>query len=139
MASPQEHKAVVREAFEAWDAGDATGFEAVYAEDVAHPGLDIDGGVDELQSILDAWLEAFPDLEHTVEAMLAEGDWVATRFTITGTHEGVFAGIEPTGESVEIPGMAMERVEHGLIVERWLVEDLLRFYVQLGAVDPPGR
>ena len=138
MASPQQHKAVVREAFEAWDAGDAAGFESVYAEDVTHPGLKIDGGVGELQSILDVWLQAFPDLEHTVDAMVAEGDWVATRFTVTGTHEGVFQGIEPTGETSAIPGMAMERVENGKIVERWLVEDLLSFYTQLGAVDPPG-
>lgn len=138
MASPQENKAVVEEAFDAWDSGDAAGFESVYADDVAHPGHDIDG-VDDLQEILDAWLDAFPDLEHAVDAMVAEGDWVATRFHITGTHEGVFQGIEPTGEAIEIQGMAMERVENGEIVERHLVEDLLDFYLQLGAVERTDR
>lgn len=134
MASLEEHKAVVRDAFAAWDEGDAAGFETVYAEDVAHPSHDIDG-VDDLQAILDQWLDAFPDLAHEVDAMLAEGDWVATRFRITGTHEGEFQGLEPTGEEIEIHGMAMERVENGQIVERFLVEDLLDFYLQLGAVE----
>ncbi len=138
MGSPQENKAVVEEAWGAWDDGDAAGFEGVYADDVRHPGMDIDG-VDELQEVLDAWLDAFPDLEHEVEGMLAEGDWVATRFTIRGTHEGVFGGIDPTGERIEIPGMAMELVEDGEIVERHLVEDLLDFYLTLGAVERVDR
>lgn len=130
----EENKAVVREALTAWDEGDAAGFETVYAEDVAHPTHDLDG-VEELQAILDTWLDGFPDLEHTVDAMIAEGDWVVTRFRITGTHKGLFQGIEPTGEAVEIHGMAMERVENGRIVERHLVEDLLDFYLQLDAVE----
>jgi predicted ester cyclase len=134
MGSTADRKAIVRDAFAAWDDGDAAGFETVYAADVEHPGHEIDG-VDELQEILDKWLTAFPDLSHTVEAMIAEGHWVATRFRITGTHEGEFQGIGPTGEEIEIRGMVMERVANGEIVERWLIEDLLDFYLQLGAVE----
>lgn len=69
--------------------------------------------------------------------MVAEDVWVTTRFTICGTHEGEFQGIEPTGERFEIRGVAMERVEERAIVERWLVEPVLDIYRQLGVIDPP--
>ncbi len=51
----------------------------------------------------------------------------------------MFGGIDPTGERIEIPGMAMELVEDGEIVERHLVEDLLDFYLTLGAVERVDR
>jgi predicted ester cyclase len=136
--STEDRKAVVRDAFAAWDEGDAADFETVYAEDVAHPSHDL-SGVDELQDLLDEWLTAFPDLSHIFDAMIGEGNWVATRFRITGTHQGSFQGIDPIGEEIEIHGMAMERIENGEIVERWLVEDLLDFYLQLGAVEPTAN
>lgn len=137
MAATEANKRVVQRAFDAWDTGDASAFDEVYAEEVEHANVEL-GGVEELKTVLAAWFEAFPDLTHTVDAMLAEGDWVATRFRISGTHEGEFQGIEPTGASFEVDGMAMERVEGGQIVERWLIEDLLSLYAAIGAVEPPA-
>lgn len=131
-------KEVVRRAFEAWDEGETDAFDEVYAEGVLHPGRDI-SGVDGLKAAAETWYEAFPDLSHTVTAMIAEGGWVATLFVVSGTHTDSFRGIAPTGESFEMHGMALERVEDGRIVERWVVEDRLDLYEQLGVVDRPMR
>ena len=119
-----KHEKVVRGSYEAWDEQDIDAFEDVYAADVVHHVLDIDGR-DELEAVAGGWFEAFPDLSHTVEATVAEGDWVCTRFKIAGTHEREFQGIEPTGETFELFGIAMERVEEEKIVERWVLEEQL--------------
>lgn len=133
----QGRKELVENAYEAWDDGDVDAFDEVYAEDVVHRVLDIDGR-DELKAVVPVWFDAFPDLSHTVEAMVAEDDWVCTRFEISGTHEGGFQGIEPTGTTFELLGIAMERIEDGKIVERWVVEDQFDLLQQLGAVEGSG-
>lgn len=134
--SLEANKELVQRAFDAWDDGDAAAFDEVYAEDVVHRDSDL-GGRAELKALVPVWVEAFPDLTHTVEAMVAEGDWVTTRFTMVGTHEGAFQGVEPTGEEFEIRGVAMGRIDDGRIAERWLVEPVLDIFRQLGVLDPP--
>ena len=62
---------------------------------------------------LPMFYEAFPDLRVTVEDMLAEGDKVATRWTIRGTHQGELMGIPPTGKQVEASGITIHRVSGG--------------------------
>src|SRR5215213_11194663 len=63
--------------------------------------------------------EGFPDLSVTVEEVMAEGDRVAARVTIRGTHHGEFQGIAPTGKRVEVKAMDMFRISNGKIVEHW--------------------
>lgn len=133
----RERKQLVEKAFEAWDAGDVDAFDEVYAEDVVHRVLDIEDRA-ELKAVVPVWFDAFPDLSHTVVAMIAEDEWVCTRFRIAGTHEGEFQGIEPTGNTIELLGIAMERVNDGKIVERWVVEDQYNLLEQLGAVEGSG-
>lgn len=130
----QEQKELVQTAYDAWDAGDVDAFDEVYAQDVVHHVLDIDGRA-ELKAVVPVWFDAFPDLSHSVQFMIAEGPWVCTRFTISGTHEGEFQGLEPTGNTFELLGVAMERVEDGKIVERWVVEDQYDLLRQLDAID----
>jgi len=62
---------------------------------------------------------AFPDAEATLEDIVAEGDRVAYRLTIRGTHRAPFLGIEPTGRHVAVSFMAIVRVEHGNLAEEW--------------------
>lgn len=83
--------------------------------------------------------DAFPDMAYTLEAVLAEDDMVAGRWTVAGTHEGEFHGIPPTGEAVEIPACGVFRVEAGKFAEVWLTYDRLGMMTQLGVVDPPGE
>jgi steroid delta-isomerase-like uncharacterized protein len=84
--------------------------------------------------------QAFPDAQFTVEDMIAEGDVVAARLTMRGTHRGPLNGIPPTGREVVVTGMSFERVVEGQIVEGWNENDALGMLGQLGALPPPpGR
>ncbi|AYG61849.1 ester cyclase [Rhizobium jaguaris] len=52
---------------------------------------------------------------------------------MTGTHEGAFMGIAPTGNRVKVPGIGIYEVRDGMIVESWVVRDSLVLLRQLGA------
>ncbi|MFP9192505.1 ester cyclase [Natronosalvus vescus] len=86
-----------------------------------------------------AFLDAFPDFEATVEDIIAEGDTVAMRVTLRGTHEGEFMGIEATGNSFEIQNMVFTRIEDEKIAERWVQPDSFGLMQQLGVVELPAE
>ena len=75
---------------------------------------------------------AFPDLRVTVEDLIAEGDKVAARLRVRGTHLGDLNGIAPTGRRVDFTGIVMSRVEGGRIAEDWANFDDLGMMRQLG-------
>lgn len=75
-----------------------------------------------------------PDVEVTIEDVIADDDAVAVRFTVSGTHEGPVAGVEPTGNAVSMSGIVIYRVEDGKIVERWSETDDVGMMRQLGAL-----
>lgn len=87
---------------------------------------------------LPKFLQAFPDLEFHPEDRLAEGDKVVTRFHFTGTHRGEFAGIPPTGAQITLPGIVIERVENGKVVETWVQRNDMWLMQQLGARPAPA-
>jgi steroid delta-isomerase-like uncharacterized protein len=92
-------------------------------------------GVKQVVSILRS---AFPDLRVTIEQVVAEGDLVAVRDTIRGTHRGPFAGMPPTGKQVTVGRIAIYRVVDGLITEHWANVDQLGLMQQLGALPAPA-
>ena len=79
-------------------------------------------------------LTAFPDLNFTVEDMIAEGDKVVTRYTTRGTQQGAFGGLPPTGKQVAVPGIVIARIAGGKIVEQWGLDDRLAMLQQLGVI-----
>ena len=114
--------------------------EDVFTEDaVEHAPFGQEArGIEEIRESLRSWLEAFPDFSATVEDAVTEGDMVAMRVTLRGTHEGSFMGMDPTNEAFEIENMVFTRVEDGKVAERWLQPDTLGLLQQLGIVSPPG-
>lgn len=80
---------------------------------------------------------AFPDFAVTPEEIVAEDDTVAVRMTQRGTHEGVFMGCEPTGNTFEIEAMGFLRLEDGKIVERQIRPDVVGLLRQLGITELP--
>ena len=76
---------------------------------------------------------AFPDARIQPEKAFADEDNVAIAYTLTGTHQGPFQGVEPTGKTIEVRGMQIGRYENGQIVERWGSSDELGILQQLGA------
>ncbi len=78
---------------------------------------------------------AFPDAHIEPAHMIADDANVAIAYTLTGTHQGDFNGIAPTGKTIEVRGLQIGRFEDGKIVERWGSSDELGIVQQLG-VDP---
>ena len=82
---------------------------------------------------------AFPDLQVRVEDQVAEGEKVASRWMVRGTHRGAFAGVPPTGRQVTATAIHIHRVADGRIAELWEQFDLLGLLQQLGVVPGPGK
>jgi predicted ester cyclase len=83
---------------------------------------------------LGGFLNGFPDCQFVIDDMIAEGDQIVTKKTFTGTHEGDFAGIPPTGKWVTLQFVDIMRVRDGRIVEHWLSMDQLSLMQQLGVI-----
>jgi steroid delta-isomerase-like uncharacterized protein len=88
------------------------------------------------KAIVSLFRQAFPDQWWQIEDLIAEGDKVVARTTMTGTHKGDFFGIPPTGKSVKVAGVHVMRFADGRLVEHWGSNDDLGLMRQLGVV--PG-
>ena len=80
----------------------------------------------------------FPDIQWTLEEMIAEDDMVAARFTMRGTHRGTFFGVPPTGKTIAVQAMNFYRLSGGQFVEERGQPDLLGLIQQIGAVPASG-
>ena len=94
-------------------------------------------GAQALKEVFGTLYQAFPDLHITVEDVIAEGDKVVGRNTVTGTHQGEYMGLAPTGRSITYNEIFIFRFADGRITETWGVVDVLSQLRQLGAVPTP--
>jgi steroid delta-isomerase-like uncharacterized protein len=131
----QANKAIVRRFIEeVQNNGDWDAYDELNAPDFvnlsAPPGIpaDREGG----KAFLQAFAAAYPDLHIVVDDMVAEGDMVVTKKTMTGTNTGEFAGIPATGRPVTLQYVDFLRIRDGRIVEHWLCMDQLSWLQQLG-------
>jgi steroid delta-isomerase-like uncharacterized protein len=102
-------------------------------------------GVEQFLAIRSLLLEAFPDLRITVENVIANGDDVAVRWNVTGTHRGTSLGFAATHRPISFRGMTWLRVQKGRIVEGWDAWNQGALFAELrGAAErleegsPPG-
>jgi len=72
-----------------------------------------------VEKYVTGFLTAFPDLQHTVLDLIAEGDRVAARFTARGTHTGAWEGFAPTSKAIHYTGVTLARIAQGKIVEHF--------------------
>ena len=80
-------------------------------------------GLADVKGQIAAWRSAFPDLQVTIDEIIAEGDSLAVRITWRGTHEGEFMGVPPTGKSIVSSGVDILHVRHDKVVEAWHYSD----------------
>ena len=99
-------------------------------------GLGTEHGVEGFKRLAGAYLRAFPDMQIRVEDALSAGDRVVRRVSWTGTHQGPFLGVAPTGRRVRGEGIVIMRIADSKIAEEWEVSNLLGLLQQLGAVPP---
>lgn len=84
-------------------------------------------------AIIGMMREGFPDIQWTLEEMVAESDKVAARFTMRGTHQGPFFGVAPTGKKIAVQAMNLYRLSNGKFVEERGQPDMLGLLQQIGA------
>ena len=94
------------------------------------PPLDLEA----LKGMVNTFYDAFPDLKHTIDELVAVDDKVVLRVTNRATHKGEFEGIAPTGKEVTIEAIAIMRIEDGRIAEEWEIFDMYGLMQQLGAI-----
>jgi predicted ester cyclase len=84
--------------------------------------------------------KAFPDLSFTADVVMSDGQFVAGRWTMTGTNTGTFDlfGLPPTGRPVTMTGQEIFRAEGGKLAESWHQEDVPGMLQQLGLEPPPA-
>jgi steroid delta-isomerase-like uncharacterized protein len=135
------NKATFRRFHDAVNSGDAeliaqTIDEVVEPEVRIGTPLPIDAtGAQALKQVWTTLLRAYPDLHVAVEDLIAEADKVVCRNVVTGTHQGEYLGLPPTGRSVTYNEIFIFRFEDGRIAETWGVVDVLAQLRQLGAID----
>lgn len=79
--------------------------------------------------------EIFPDASFAIEDVVEDGDEVALRWTMAGTHEGSIAGEEPTGKRVELSAIEIDRFQGGELAETWTQSDQLGLFEQVGLLE----
>jgi steroid delta-isomerase-like uncharacterized protein len=135
------NKATFRRFHDAVNSGDAE-LIAQTIDEVVEPDvrigtpLPIDAtGAQALKEVWTTLLRAYPDLHVAVEDLIAEADKLVCRNVVTGTHQGEYLGLPPTGRSVTYNEIFIFRFEDGRIAETWGVVDVLAQLRQLGAID----
>lgn len=84
-----------------------------------------------------ATMVSFPDFNHRIEDVIAQGDKVVIRLTNRGTHEGTFMGIPPIGKEIEYTAIFIGRFVDGKVVETWVEANILGLMQQLGMESKP--
>jgi len=124
---------VLRAEAELWNKGNLAAADELYAPDfVCHFVVGPEWrGVQGIKDVVAQHRRSFPDWNEKVEDIVAEGNKVVIRFTSTGTQQGEFAGIAPTGKKVTIREVAIFRLADGKIVEQWGMPDIHGLLEQL--------
>lgn len=94
-------------------------------------------GTQALKQVWPVLLRAYPDLKVTIEDLIEEGDKVVSRNTVTGTHQGEYMGIAPTGRSATYKEIFVCRFVDGRVAEVWGVVDVFSQLKQLGLIAAP--
>jgi steroid delta-isomerase-like uncharacterized protein len=140
--SIERNKAVSRRWIEVFNERDDAGEADVRASDyVAYAPVSLEPAPLDSEAwtrFLAGFVDAFPDLQLTVEDAVAEGDLVAQRVHFEGTHTGEFQGLPPTQRKVSFSGLELNRFVDGRVAEHWFQMDSLTLLQQLGLVVVPG-
>ena len=113
MSAEERNKVLVRKFFEeAWVKGNVAAVDDCMAADyVEHPRPStLSPGSEGLKQLIAAYRTAFPDLTVTLDDIFAEGEMVAFRWSVSGTHLGDWLGIPPTGNHVRATGTTIFRI-----------------------------
>lgn len=132
--SEHDNKQIIRRLYEdGWGKGDLEVIERTFAQaHVLHwndlKPADQHRTAEEVKQIVRAYRSAFPDLQVTVNHLVAEGDRVAVQVTFVGTHTGEYEGFKPTHKKSSFTDMQIVRLQGGQIVESNLASGGLSYF-----------
>jgi steroid delta-isomerase-like uncharacterized protein len=130
--SIEQNKALARRFFqEVWNDRDESAIDRYIVEDAKGNDADFGAGREAFRRQWREWQRAFPDLHFEVEDVIAEGNKVLTRWTLTGTQQEEIFGIPPTGRAFRVSGMSLDVIENGQIAEGFDGWDALGLRQQL--------
>ena len=144
----EAHKDLVRRWVDIFNRRDFEACAAIGADDYMEHAIPPFGqvaagrvnGPANLRQIADWLLGQFPDIQMTIDALVAEGDIVAARVTSTGTNLGPLNPMTPpTGRRFVAQQSHWFRVADGKLAEHWATRDDLGLMLQLGVIQPPAR
>jgi steroid delta-isomerase-like uncharacterized protein len=134
----EQNKEFVRRALvgEVWNNGNLATVDEVFApnyrgHDPDRPGLD---GPEAVKRSVAEFHTAFPDFAISIDDLIAEGDRVVWRYTMTGTHNAPFLGAPPCGRRIAATGISIFRIDGGVLREGWINFDALGMLRQFGAL-----
>jgi steroid delta-isomerase-like uncharacterized protein len=134
-----DHESDVRRGVDAWNAHDWETYVAGYAPDAVTHGMPGVSDNDSLGTLYAAIWQGVPDARMTIDEIVEQGDRVAVRMTMRGTHGGDLFGAPPSGKPVEMPMITMLRFDdRSRVAERWTVADNLALLQQIGALGAPA-
>jgi len=139
-AHETSNKATIRRLMDAMNTGDAElisqTVDEVFDPDVKqHSPFEATGTQALKEGVVARLYRAFPDLHITLEDLIEEGDKVVEKDLVTGTHQGEFNGLPPTGRSVSYHEIFIMRFANGRIAEIWGVVDIFSQMKQLGLIQ----
>lgn len=134
-ANAEENKAIIlRHWEEVVSKGKLDLIDEIFAPDfVAHEADQDIRGPEGVRQFILMLRAAFPDLQVTVEDVLAEGDKVVQRWSAHGSHQGELMGLAPSGKRISVAGITISRFEGGKVAEEWELYDMMSMMQQLGA------
>ena len=135
----EANKDVVRRFYDLlWNKADiAQASQLIHPRCVRHdPAGPVPGGPEGFASTRQKWITGFSDLTLVIDLMLAEGDLVTARWTITAKHTGAFAGVPVSFKTIRFSGVNIFRIENGQVAEIWNHRDDLSVMRQIEPIPP---
>jgi predicted ester cyclase len=134
---------IVRSIIEAYDRQDFDAAAPLVEHCTKHTPVGTFSGWGEIQHFVAGFYQAFPDLEHNIVDLIQDGDTVATRVLLTGTHTGPLVSpdgqqVPPTGRSISMPSLTIVALRDGKPVDWYVSFDQMTMLAQLGLVPEPA-
>ncbi len=120
---------------ECWNQGKMDAVRELFADDCRYhdpvfPSLT--SGAENIRQHITTCRSGFPDLNFTIDDMIAERNEVVIHWTGRGTHKGAFLGMTPTNRTCTVSGTSIFRIDGGKIAEQWSDWNLMSMLDQLG-------
>ena len=137
----EQKKTVVRRFIENFNKQDVETLPHDFADDYVldFPGGPTGQGREGIRQATSSFMAAFPDLHFSIDDLFSQGDRVAWRWTMTGTHKGNLGPFPASGKSVRLSGISLLRLREGKIVEDKVRADMVGLLQQIGVIPAPGQ